>query len=552
MDVLLDVCILLLSYQVLLSLTDSDVVKLQGLPSWYPVCAPDPNLPALPSPVLVKKRKKEDLLHIVRTRTGQALQTLRRPASVGIDILGLEGLRVSPSSSVENLKDEMKKINAANVTVPRRRVRKERRPVTELFSSEPSVVSGNGEREGRVKGQNGDLADSPVGGRDNELMQTSLSVPSSPLLTRRARSAGRDSSRRKKLTGIVNVLRGSLIPSDSVDLPHSPPTDLEDSDTDTSHYLSQSLDMRRRHVPISPLLTSASSSPSNSPAHKRVQNIASQTKSPERKPVEDRGQGNGRIVTGAIPRSADVSLPESEMSPSPVGSLTHTHGSVDGVMREGERATFAMFSDNSWYSAEEELNSEEVVGKGGSEVNGRGSPGRGEDVTESIFPSSFKRTFEAATARKRSRSADDLLDMSFESDTEEGGYPTPGYLATLHPQQLERDSSASSVEYATADSQPVSTYSSCNDVGQPGESSLDAGVRTQLVAQGIMHTHSAQPTTSSAGQASIGGSDRDHRPIGVQRIMEEEAVAPPVSRWRSFDDLLGSLPIKKLRWELSC
>ena len=67
-----------------------------------------------------------------------------------------------------------------------------------------------------------------------------------------------------------------------------------------------------------------------------------------------------------------------------------------------------------------------------------------------------------------------------------------------------------------------------------------------------MHTHSAQPPISSAGQASIGGSDRDHHPIGVQRIMEEEVVAPPVSRWRSFDDLLGSLPIKKLRWELSC
>lgn len=548
MDVVLDVSILLLSYQVLLSLTDSDVVKLQGLPSWYPVCAPDPNLPALPSPVLVKKRKKEDLLHIVRTRTGQALQTLRRPASVGIEILGLEGVRVSPSSSVENLKDEMKKINAANVTVPRRRVKKERRPVTELFNSEPSVASGNGERAGRVKGQNGDLADSPVGSRDIEVMQTSLSVPSSPLLTRRARSAGRDSSRRKKLTGIVNVLRGSLISSDSVDLPHSPPTDSEDSDTDTSHYLSQSVDMRRRHVPISPLFTSASSSPSNSPARKRVQNMASQTKSPERKCVEDRGQGNGRIVTGAIPRSADTSLPESEMSPSPA----HTHGSVDGLMREGERATFAIFSDSSWYSAEEELNLEEVVGKGGSQVNGRGSPGRGVDVTESIFPSSFKRNFEDATGRKRSRSADDLLDMSFESDTEEGGYPTPGYLATLHPQQLQRDSSASSVEYTTADSQPVSTYSSCNDVGQPGESSLDAGVRTQLAAQGIMHTHSAQPPTSSAGQASVGSSDRDHRPIGVQRIMEEEVVAPPVSRWRSFDDLLGSLPIKKLRWVLSC
>ena len=237
-----------------------------------------------------------------------------------------------------------------------------------------SVVSGNGERKGRVKGQNGDLTDSTVGGKEDEVMQTSLSVPSSPLFTRRARSAGRNSSRRKKLTGIVNVLRGSLVPSDSVDLPHSPPTDLEDSDTDTYHYLSQSVDLRRQHVPISPLFTSASNSPSNSPAHKRVQNIASQAKSPERKPVEDRGQGNGRIVAGAIPRSVDTSLPESEMSPSPVGSLTHTHGSVDGVMREGEIATFTIFSDSSWYLAEEELNSEDVVRKGGSQVNGRRQP----------------------------------------------------------------------------------------------------------------------------------------------------------------------------------
>ena len=79
------------------------------------------------------------------------------------------------------------------------------------------------------------------------------------------------------------------------------------------------------------------------------------------------------------------------------------------------------------------------------------------------------------------------------------------------------------------------------------ESSLDAGVRTQLVAQGAM-THSAQPPASSAGQANTGSGDRDPRPIGVQRLLEEEVAAPPVSRWRSFDDLLGSLPIKKLRY----
>lgn len=475
--------------QVLLSLADSDVVKLQGLPGWFPMCDTDPNLPPLPSPVLAKKTKKEDIFQRVRRGTGYALQSLRRPAS-------MEGGRLLSTSSIENL---TKKLQGANVTMPRR-VKKDRRPLSGLFfntplhvattlqDSTPTAMEENGTSGGK------DFVDfADVDKDEDDVQRASLSVPSSPLLARRMFSAGRDSTRKKKISSILNVLKDSLLPIQSIDLPHiHSAAERGHGNGESSRRLSLSMDVKRRQIPASPLSTS--SSPFSSPIRTRARQVTTQGTSPtdvstrlahEREIKASRGRLDGTGRKG---------------SNSAMDSLT------------GKRATFSLLSE---YSAEEEVSlSEHSKMKKDAGIQ-----------RPNAFPGGVK---------IRSRSADDILDVDIEADLspdEQREYQIPETRTRAH--DLSRDSSGSSMEYNTTDSRPLSLCSSSDD---PGESSLDNGMRTRQT-KAITSTHKLVPIVTG-GQEETDGNPTEHT---------IQDAAAPLSRWRSFDDLLGAIPFKKLK-----
>ena len=534
------------SFQVLLSLADNDVVKLQGLPGWFPMCATDPNLPPLPSPVLVKKTKKDDLFHRVRRGTGYALQSLRRPVSMGIDILGLESSRMSPSSSMENLANDMKKFQRAGTTMPRN-VKKERRPLSGLFGNPPSTPPlANNKHDAKENGGTGeDFVDFVDTGKDDtEDITVSLSVPTSPLLARRVTSMGRESGRRKKLSNILGILKGSLLPPQSVDIPLAQVATAENYD-ESGRRMSHSMELKRRQIPFSPLSTS--SSPFSSPVHKRIQQVTTREDGSDerltlRAEEEARhGRTEGNVVEdGALPEGkADSSRRENQDSDVALDSLT------------AKEASLALISDSSWYSAEEDLSLTDLSRKR-----------RGDDARHKVSTATKSaqhpngRNFSRPNdnnwkmnpaAKVRSRSADDLLDVDYGADVEQREYPIPGPLTQelriYDRSRLVRESSASSMEYNTADSRPVSTYSSSDE---PGESSLDTNMRIKMIGRKNAITSTPHPTPVSLAEVNFGrDDDREYNP--AVPTVEESASSVPLSRWRSFDDLLGSLPFKKLK-----
>ena len=529
------------SFQVLLSLADNDVVKLQGLPGWFPMCVTDPNLPPLPSPVIVKKTKKDDLFHRVRRGTGYALQSLRRPVSMGIDILGLESSRMSPSSSMENLANDMKKFQRAGTTMPRN-VKKERRPLTGLFGNPPSAPPlANNKHDAK---ENGGTGEDFVDFVDTEYITASLSVPTSPLLARRAASMGRESGRRKKLSNILGILKGSLLPSQIVDIPLAQVATVENYD-ESGRRMSQSMELKRRQIPFSPLSTS--SSPSSSPVHKRIKQVMTREDGSDerltlRAEEEARhGRTEGSVVEdGTSPEGkANSSRRENQDSDVALDSLT------------AKEASLALISDSSWYSAEEDLSLTDLSRKR------RGDDARHKVSTATNSALHFNgRNFSRPNdnnwkmnpaAKARSRSADDLLDVDYGADVEQREYPIPGPLTqelrVYDRSRLVRDSSASSMEYNTADSRPVSTYSSSDE---PGESSLDTNMRIKMIGRMNAITSTPHPMPVSLAEVNFGrDDDREHNP--AVPTVEESASSVPLSRWRSFDDLLGSLPFKKLK-----
>ena len=455
-------------FQVLLSLADSDVVKLQGLPSWFPVCNPDPNLPPLPTPVPSKKPKKDDIFQRVRRGTGYALQSLRRPVS---DIYGSDG-KLSPSSSMDNL---TRRLRDANVTLPRR-VKKERRPLSALFSPQhtptprrntrATVIEQNGMKNGR------DFVDGPIDipsvnrNIDDDALTTSLSVPSSPLLARR--SGGRDSSRRIKFSSIFGSLRGSVpSASYSINLPSSDRTTKDEENNGGiwtgrigRHKRSLSEDgKRRQQVSVSPLtITSAS------PTH----------------------TGKQQVHT-----TQHTSLSQGYESP---------NGDIHVASSRVKTSAPAAKSNASWH----------LVNDGTQLRKGNGK------------------------RKTRSKSADDILEAAAHFDVgspqEETEDVISDVLTHTHDVSiLSRDSSASSVE---VDSQLLSQTSSS------GESSHGSSSRLRTVEQ-----TSAASTPKLVAIVPVKDGDEDSRTTGHTA----RGVDAPVSRWRSFDDLLGALPLKKLR-----
>lgn len=468
--------------QVLLSLADNDVVKLQGLPSWFPVCNTDPNLPTHPDAVLSKKPKREDIFHRVRRGTGYALQTLRRPRSMAIDTLGLEGSPMRSSSSIENLAKNVKKLQGGGVTMPRR-ARKERRPLSSgLYLPTSTTESTTTAKE--ISNGNVDI---PHINKleDNDAVSLSSSVPSSPLLFHKDR---KDSGPKKRFPAIFQALRGSLLPSQSFDLAHLRPAASED----TSRRLSLSADGRHQ-IRASPLSTS--STPSTNPQQVTPQDASQGGKSTQLQQNE------------ANPNKKETRDSNRETTPS------RSH-----------------ISDGSWNSTEEDPHFKKLFKRSKKKKFKTTDTMTLRPLSGNSSTSRLKNGEKIVTAtKKKSRSADDLLDAGLDEQTN----PVPAY--THHSPHLSQDSCSSSASCNTADSRPMSVDSSSDD---PGEQSLDGSARSSKMPKG------SKVTTSSPKLIPI--APVEHNDTDGAAHSAPDTVTP-LSRWRSLDDLLEALPLKKLK-----
>ena len=509
--------------QVLLSLSDSDVVKLQGLPGWFPMCNTDPNLPPPPSPVLSKKTKRsEDIFRRVRRGTGYALASLRRPLSMGIDALSMEGeSRLSPSSSMESLESSVKKFRGAHLTMPRK-VKKERRPLSGLFTNSPATAAA--QQNGKVRGleQNGvrnggnDVVFSTADREENDVVKASLSVPSSPLLSRRTAPAGKDNGRRKKLTGIFNVLKSSRRQAmHSVDLTHMKlraGTVVDGNEAETTpnghnRRWSLSEDVKHHvHVP-SPL---SSSSPYTSPQHVRARHVAA---------LRPASTSNAEQLAPRFTIGGGAGATSDATTAAVMNGHSVTEGAVGEMdSLDADKSAAALLSDSSWYSAEEDVDKDDGRLNTGTDsrliyTNSRlkkNSTYTGEQMRESF--------------KKKSRSADDILDdnIAFEvSEPRESLVPRPSAQAYSG---FSRDSSTSSLEdYNTADNLEGGSQDSAEQPGALDESKPSL----------------AKPVSSSPKVVPL-------VPVRSDESSGSGSSSARVSRWRSLEDLVGALP-KKLK-----
>ena len=563
--------------QALVSLSDRVAVKLEGHPSWFTMCKTDPNLPPPPNAVLVKKAKKEDIFHRVRRGTGYALQSLRRPMSMGIDALAAEnGGRLSPSSSIDSLEASFRKLQGANVTMPRR-TRKERKPLSGLFYSPPHVpgppVAAASVQNGRPGGfsngheiSSGHVPDviSRVGAMDES---ASFSVPTSPLMSRKVAAREGSTLRRKRLGGILNVLRGSFLPAmHSIDLATlqrkraatEAGEDVTDGDMpvgeeETKRRWSLSGDFKHRIVPLSPTFSS-SSSPFSSPQHTKRQPLTSTTSSSSLDPSP--GSAHRRVHSEITPSTTDYQWSDA--------TAEDLKKSESAGLLAPETTSGAVLSDGSWYSAEEELKDEETpkkqsparVLKTGSSSASKLLYSRSHTVDDG---------FEGVNSvtKMKSRSADNLL--SGGGEREGLGFRVHLPLTRTRCHALSRGSSSgSSVEddYTTPNSGPHSSTSGSDEVGGvkggvtmdgdmggvtgrdggEGESSLESS--TRLKAIGRVNAISLNPRFRAIhpmGDGEIGSpADGEVAPSSSPSSSGER-----ISRWRSFEDLLGALPLQK-------
>ena len=555
-----------------MALSDRDAVKLEGHPSWFTICKTDPNLPPPPSAVLVKKARKEDIFHRVRRGTGYALQSLRRPMSAGIDALAAEnGGRLSPSSSIDSLEASFKKLQAANLTMPRR-TRKERKPLSALFTSPPHVsgqpVSAASDRNGwpgagiSNSSSSGHDVVSRVGAADES---ASLSVPTSPLMTRKT---ARESStlRRKKLGGILSVLRGSLLPTmHSIDLTtlqrKRAATEAGEDFTDgdmldeggegTKRRWSLSGDVKHRIVPpLSPPF-SASSSPFSSPQHTTRQPLTSTTSSSSLDPFP--GVAHRRAHSEITPTTTDYQ--ESDDVATEDGKKSESAG-----LLALDVTSSAVLSDSSWYSAEEELKDEETpkkqsptrVLKTGSYSASKLLYSRSHTVDEGSEGLS-------SVTKMKSRSAENLLLSGGEEEEEgEGGeglsFREHLPLTRTRCHALSHGSSCgSSVEddYSKPNSRPHSRNSGGPDemggITGSEESSLDSS--TRLKAIGRVNAISLNPRFPDVFPVDDG--EKESPSAADNAAASSSSLSSlsgeRISRWRSFEDLLGALPLQKRR-----
>ena len=537
-----------------MSLSDRGAVKLEGQPSWFTMCKTDPNLPPLPPVVLVKKPKKEDIFHRVRRGTGYALQSLRRPMSMGIEALAAENGRLSPSASMDNLESSFKKLAGANVTMPRR-TRKERRPLTGLFNSPPHIpgpplaattVYQNGASRTNHREMPNGVADVPRVDPWDE--GASLSVPTSPLLTRRAARDG-GTLRRKKLGGILSVLRGSLLPTThSLDLTHSQKrrraateageemTDGEGGVTeeDKKRRWSLSGDVKHRIAPISPPFSPTTISPSSA------------FSSPQRRPLTDTPSSSALDPAHRRVHSELASTDDYKWAAEPVEDLQQNGGTTD--LLGLEKHSGALLSDGSWYSAEEDLKDDETLANNSRPSVECASVSVSASKLPYSRPSSMGDGVGVANKgvtpanKVKSRSADNILESLAREEKEE--FRTHQPLTRTRCAALSGESSGSSVEedYATANSRPLSRSSGSDEPDMGGarggvtdeESSLD--ISTRLKAIGRVNAISSRPEFRAL-------EDRENGPTSGGVASSGERI----SRWRSFEDLLGALPLQKRR-----
>lgn len=393
---------------------------------------------------------------------------------MAIDTLGLESSHLSPSNSIENLAKNVKKLQGGGVTMPRR-AKRHRRPLSSGLYMPTSTTKDTGSTSTPKENGNNSV-DISYTNKVDDYEVVSLSVPSSPLLSHKDR---KDSGHKKIFTGILHALRGSLLPSQSFDLPHSRPAASEDE----SRRLSMSADARHQ-IRVSPLSTSTKS---------------------QRVMPQDASQG------------AELQQ-ENKATPS------------KKEIRDSNRETtpkHSLISDGSWYSSEEDPHSKKLS---------KHSKKKKLKITDTMTfrPHSGHSRLKngekiGAATKQKSRSADDLLDGGF--DEQSSSVPT--YSLNYSP-HLSQDSCSSSASYNTADSRRMSV-DSCSD--DPTDQSLDGSLRSKMAKR---------PSVPTSSPKSIPIAPTEHNDTdGV--VHSAPDTVTPLTRWRSFDDLLDALPLKKLK-----
>lgn len=84
--------------EVFLNISNTDVVNLHGVPQWYTICQPDPNLPALPSPFIEQKQGVDTLLNKMKSSTQNLyLFTLKRTKKAGLGATKVSSMIDLPS-----------------------------------------------------------------------------------------------------------------------------------------------------------------------------------------------------------------------------------------------------------------------------------------------------------------------------------------------------------------------------------------------------------------------------------------------------------------------
>ena len=529
--------IITLPLQVLLDLSDGDIVDLRGTPIWYTISSADPNLPHLPKPVYYKQKQR--LEHLL----GQALSYLKQHT---FKLSSTQQQETEPQTSAsssslpeENLSSPVKR---RSPSLNNRKQRKQTGKMRQRFGTLSKVPK---------------MLDALSQAAQSELDEIPTSQKNS------------DNSRFARLSTIVQVLRDVKTGDPAAANPsHDAPSDkrqlrllsilqvLQDSTTDipppeaqqTTGFLQplydeednsfSTLDRRKR---VRPMSTPLSEEIEEEDKKQRETLVNSQSFPVIPGKLRESLHGYRRRVTvyafqeentnkeGEIVNTAEPAELESRLD-------THNH-SLEG-MRTGKTTVKSHPSIKLHYKVlDEEKDGEDdvdSVAAEGTSTTPFNSISPSQDTLpsgESVQPTLLKLDGRRRMPRRRSLSVGDM--KSLDSDDELESPLTP--LQTLTSLSTEHGGMSSLIDisnFRPATLVPVIEEGSSNgDIS----SSPDIELRTSF-HQGGSLSHSERTQESSDEMLS---SAEGARGVEKRRVS--------LTKWKSFDDLLDSLPIGKLK-----
>ena len=277
---------------------------------------------------------------------------------------------------------------------------------------------------------------------------------------------------------------------------------------------------------------------------------------------EDDCRGDGKPSANVEAKNVQSKLKEENVtalagsSKRPQITCAYVSDSEAAVDKSTGQTSLNVHSDSSWYSADEDLNILEISAirandagavdkdksKASSAVAASASTPKGNSFTNK------ERLRQHVGTKMKSRSADDLLSIEHELDVAQEEFPVITRPLTHHLRPPRR-SSTSSPEYNTAESQPPSSNCSSEDLSMSIEAH-DRKLQNKLAAAQV---HGDPLAARGLKQAD---NERVQSPGSGRHPRLEQLSSAPLTRWRSFDDLLESLPLKKLKlvenWSFSC